>query len=215
MLELIYELNEKTGDIDLVERTDDNYDTLIAENGDVIADNIHKDIFDEAESLNIQENGLSVNNLTKENLGSLSDFVLKLSVYTQTEIAFGIYGFADQNGNLAGDTLFADVMPYAGNTDRTSTAAPNMDGTILLVQAHTHPSFSGGSPNYSTGIGSDAMNMQVAKPVRSMILGRLGTGIYSYDSKTNEINVHKKTNFKNPIFTKERVKTDLGWKKKF
>src|SRR5690606_35809758 len=111
-----------------------------------------------------QENGLSIGNVTDENLSSLTDFVMNLSVYTQTEIAFGIYGFADQNGNLAGDSLFADVMPYAGNTDRSSTAAPLMDGTILLVQAHTHPSFQGGSSNMS---GGDMLNLQVNKPVRS------------------------------------------------
>lgn len=207
----IYKLNEKTGDIDLVERNDDEHDTLIATNGDVIADNIHKDIFNETESLNIQEDGLNVNNLTGESAKSLSSFVLRLSIYIQTEIAFGVYGFADQNGELVGDTRFADVMPYSGNTDRTSTAAPTMDGTILTAQVHTHPSFEGGSTNMS---GGDRLNLQVNKPMQSTILGRFGTATYKVDSKSGNIEKASGKTFKSP-YTKENIKNNLGWKKQF
>ncbi|MFA7448537.1 MAG: RHS repeat-associated core domain-containing protein [Weeksellaceae bacterium] len=211
MLEHIYELNEETGDINLIERNNDDHDTLVAKNGDVIADNIHKGIFNEAESVNIQEDGLTVNNLTGESVKSLSSFVLRLSIYTQTEIAYGIYGFADQNGKLVGDTRFADVMPYSGNTDRTSTAAPTMDGTILTAQVHTHPSFEGGSTNMS---GGDRLNLQVNKPMQSTILGRFGTATYKVDSKTGNIEKASGKTFKSP-YTKENIKNNLGWKKQF
>src|SRR5690554_100650 len=80
--EHIYELNEKTGDITLKQRTDDNFDTLVAQNGDVIADNIHKAIFNESESINIQENGLTIYDANSNISASLGITMLALSVYT-------------------------------------------------------------------------------------------------------------------------------------
>src|SRR5690606_18836996 len=97
MLEHIYELNEETGDIKLIERNNDDYDTLVAENGDVIADNIHKAIFNEAESVNIQEGGLRIYDANPEISASLGVTMLALSVYTQKEIAWGDYKFNDAN----------------------------------------------------------------------------------------------------------------------
>jgi len=225
MLEHIYELNEETGDINLIERNNDDHDTLVAENGDIIADNIHKAIFNEAESVNIQEDGLRIYDANPEISASLGVTMLALSVYTQKEIAWGDYKFIDVNGNPTGN-YFIDVMPYAENTYRSVGVMPSaIDGTTFINMYHTHPSFiqkgdldpiSGKTSNSNLGDGNASpadrdITRRSGITGNHLILGR--TGRSTLNPSGRDV---RTVNYKNSIYnSKQGVKTNLGWKKKF
>jgi hypothetical protein len=223
--EHIYELNEKTGDITLKQRTDDNFDTLVAQNGDVIADNIHKAIFNESESINIQENGLTIYDANSNISASLGITMLALSVYTQKEIAWGDYRFNDGDGNPTGN-YFIDVMPYAESTYRSVGQQPiAMDGTTFINMYHTHPSFiqkgdldpiSGRISNSNLGSGSASPSDRYITKTsgiigKHVILGRTGSSILNNSGRDVRTNTYGNSIYK----SKQSVKTNLGWKKKF
>lgn len=223
--EHIYKLNEKTGDIDLVKKTADNHDTIVAENGDVIADNIDKRILNEAKSVNIQENGLRIENADAGVSMSLANTMMSLSVYTQKEIAWGDYAFNDANGNPTG-SYFIDVMPYAESTHNSVGVMPEaMEGTTFMNMYHTHPSFvqigdvepvsgriagsNGGTNNPS--FADREITKRSGITGNHLILGRTGNTMLNSSGKT--VN---STQYSKPIYTKQgAINARTPWKKRF
>lgn len=205
------------------EHKNDKTDRLIAQNGDIIADNIDKRIL--KDGINISRDGLTLfgNRNLQDQVGKL---MIRLSVYIQKEISWGFY---QQGGKGSG---IIDILPYAGN--KIDECQPPKGGYFyngvnyaLSLSNHTHPGLwertirgelikGGGSSTPSSP--HDYMNVSYSKS-GGLLWSRYGVSWYNQDgplsSKNSPNGMIMDYTKNNTVLDREYLKNTLKWKKDF
>ncbi|MFC4476483.1 RHS repeat domain-containing protein [Flavobacterium chungangensis] len=215
---------DKAGNITLTKTTNDKTDRLIAENGDVIADNVRKGILQN--NTNISQNGLTLTGNSVRLNASVGEFIMKLSLYEQKEISWGLYSKDNGNG------ILVNVLPYSDNeVNEGINASQTMyygDRTYSLeIGNHTHPGIwgrtYGGKWLLEKGGGSspsdaDLRNASKAK-LGNLIWNRYGISHYNSDgiidkpSYSNGLIRNYYDN--NSVLDLNYIQNTLKWKKSF
>ncbi|WP_394799734.1 RHS repeat domain-containing protein [Flavobacterium sediminilitoris] len=209
------------GQITLAKKTEDKTDRLIAENGDVIADNIDKRIL--KDGINIAQDGLRIDGLHKKYERNFNDKVGELltniSLYEQKEIAWGFFG--EKKGNNA----FIVILGYGNNNSHNSDGPISEHGGIensLLISNHTHPSFwdkniggsyigeSNGFPTPSEPDWSSSYNANT-----NYVWGRSGVSEFGINNGKREFKLVRDYAKEGGTKDINYVKKILGWKKPF
>lgn len=114
----IYSFDQETGEINLIEKTDDNHDTLKdSDSGEVIVDNVDKGILEDG--TNLKEDGLETSNVA----GGVR-LAVSVSMHISKEIAGVVYH------NAKTDEALLEIMPYKGATETR-----NSDGKVTDMSA--------------------------------------------------------------------------------
>ncbi|WP_317236309.1 MULTISPECIES: RHS repeat-associated core domain-containing protein [Flavobacterium] len=203
------------GQITLAKKTEDKTDRLIAENGDVIADNIDQRIL--KDNINISENGLLIDGLDKNEDVDLNarvgDLMTKVSLYEQKEISWGFFG--ENKGNGAQIVVYS----YKDNNYNTSEAVPSTFGSDYSLDYgnHTHTDLLNGGGS-STPSRDDMENANARKG--NFVWGRKGVSQYNENGKiiqpngSDLIRDYRKDRMKS-VYDMNYIKKTLKWKKEF
>ncbi len=215
MFEDDYEI-DGNGKISLLKRTDSKNDRLLAQNGDVIDDNVQKGILGDNMELGKHVNLINMN-YTNENgenldLGEINDVLFRTSLYFQKEIAWGKFeSSSDKLGWVA-------INPFINNSDVEATGVGshfrrNGELYTLTEDYHTHPSWRSGG-GYPSGAGGDIRSLGYnPKGTKAFIISRQAY-LTRYDNQVpNQFNPPMKR--REEWISKEFVKKQWGWKKSF
>ncbi|MFA7447982.1 MAG: hypothetical protein WCY77_06075 [Weeksellaceae bacterium] len=185
---------------------------------DIIADNITKAVFNETESINIQENGLVIdsfnaagaimNTVPMEQEGSVNDFLFKLSTYVNKEISWGVYTSENGNGLI-------NVNAYKNSGVKFSPENPqtmSYNGTnynMMVYDYHTHQTPFKLSHNASDADQGKAFGSRIPNAVGGNYI-YANTGIFQFNQKEKTVNA-KPWSFGN--VTASSTNKIWGWKK--
>lgn len=101
----IFELNVDTGQIEMIQKTDDNFDTLKDEDGNTISEKVDKGLLSDGQ--NIMKDGLETSNVK----GGMR-LAVDISMHTKDEV--GGVVFTDGSGDK-----MLNVLPYTHTTSKT------------------------------------------------------------------------------------------------